>query len=286
MDHKSLKQDLTYCLKKFQKDGKVLVCHGDNLEVVKVDEKNTYSFINDQYDPLAALVVIKGYEVTQEHTRMYYDSWVDEKGYFGTPGATIHNSYRHDQGYNLSLIDLLVKETGIAAADWYAFLDGFENVAFTGKNEYYNVGVYLREKFLPVDVRTEPLTKQVYLNQEVQGTTVRKFVVYSFKGKTQVVEAECQLMGTWDDISINWMSPGEYKMRVLAPSLLFEKKPDGSFTPPAYMSHSLYDTAEEALEAAKKGLEAGYRRTCQKCKMEVNGQTLEEMLAKITTLLL
>lgn len=286
MDHKSLKQDLTYCLKKFQKDGKVLVCHGDNLEVIKSDEKNVYSFINDQYDPLAALVVIKGYEATQEHTRMYYDSWVDEKGYFGKPGAIIHRSHRHDQMYNLSLIDLLVKETGIAPADWNAFLDGFDNVSFTGKNEYYNVGVYLREKFLPVDVRTEPLIKQVYKNQEYQGTTVRKFVAYSFKGKTQVVEAECQLLGIWDDISISWMPAGEYKMRVLAPSLLFEKRPDGSFTPPAYISHSLYDTAEEALAAAQQDLETGYRRTCQKCKMEVNGQTLEEMLAKITVQML
>lgn len=286
MDHKSLKQDLTYCLKKFQKDGKVLVCHGDNLEVIKSDEKNVYSFINDQYDPLEALVVIKGYEASQEHTMVYHSSWVDDKGYFGTPGATIHNSYRHDQGYNLSLIELLVKETGIATSDWHAFLDGFENVAFTGKNEYYNVGVYLREKFLPVDVQPEPLQKQVYKNQEVQGATVRKFVVFSLKGKTQVIEVECQMLGVWDDPSINWMAPGEYKMRVLAPSLLFEKKPDGSFTPPAYMSWSLYDTAEEALAAAKHGLEAGYRRTCHKSKMEVNDQTLEEMLAKITTLLL
>jgi hypothetical protein len=153
MDHKTLKTDLTYCLKKFQKEGKVLSAFDGNLEI---NDEKQFVLSGNEYDPLEALVLVKGWAPTAELISL--------------------------KGYSFSLLGLLEQETGIAKSDWYAFLDGFDNVAFSGKNEFYSVGTYLREKFQPVGARTETLKPQYYtvVSLKEQGRVpVKKFVIHA-----------------------------------------------------------------------------------------------------------
>lgn len=115
---------------------------------------------------------------------------------------------------------------------------------------------------------------------------MKKFVVHSIKGVTSIMEVECRVVTALQDPSVMFIPAGEYKAEILNPVALYEKQSDGSLRSPVYYSHSLHETVEAAMVAAKKGLEESYRRTCHKCNMDVDGQTLEEILAKITTVTL
>lgn len=229
MDHKALKQDLTYALKKMQKDGKVLTAHDDNLFI----DKGSKTFVaGDQMGPLEAFVMMKGIAPTNDHL------------------STI--------GCNISLLDLLSNNTGISKNDWYSFLDGFDNVVSFEKNDFYNVGTYLREKFSPVGMRQTPL--EIVFQKEfiLTGEVTNKFVIYSFKGKTAVMEVKCERL-------ISMLEPaGEYRARILAPETLFEKKKDGTLVPSIYMSHALFDSATDALFKVEKDIESSFERNLRK----------------------
>lgn len=115
---------------------------------------------------------------------------------------------------------------------------------------------------------------------------MKKFVIISIKGATSIKEVECSVVTPLHDPSVSFLPPGEYKVEILKPVSLWDKNPDNSFTAPLYFSHSLFDTVEAARAVAERDMKVSYERTCHKCKMEVNGQTLEEMLAKITVQML
>ncbi len=282
MDYKTLKQDLTYCLKRFQKEGKILSSYGDNLEIV--DEKFVLS--GNTYDPLEALVLVKGYAPTEEHLRTYYSKWVDEFGLFGTPGITYEHSYRHYEAYNLSLIDLLIKETSVIKDDWYAFLDGFDNVIFSGKNEFYNVGIYIREKFVPFEVRAETLIPPIYeANLFKDRTPMKKFVVHTIKGKTSIVEAECYQLTPLDGVFVD-IKPGEYCCRITAPEFLFEKKKDGSLGSATFHSHSLFNSLDAARAQAEQDIRAGFERALRKQNVLYTEEDVQAKLVLVQVILL
>lgn len=262
MDHKTLKTDLTYCLKKFQKEGKILSAFDGNLEI---NDENQFVLSGNEYEPLEALVLVKGYVPTTE--------LISLKG-----------------GYSLSLLDLLVKETGIAKSDWYAFLDGFDHVAFTGKNEFYSVGAYLREKFQPYNARTESLKPQYYtiLSLKEQGRTpVKKFVIHSVKKNTSIVQAECYILSPTDYTGSSSLREGEYAARVAAPEILFEKKFDGTIGPAIFFSHFLFDTEEDARAQAEKEIRQGFETAIRKHKIvSYTEEEVQTKLAEIKTVML
>lgn len=268
MDHKSLKQDLTYALKQLQKNGKVLTAHGDNLEVEGVVFKET-----NQSDPLEALVIMKGYLPTKEHLLSYTDRWEHE-------GQKYSCTWYHRDAFSISLLDLLVKETEISKDDWYAFLDGFDNVISYGKNEYYNVGVYLREKFAPVGARSVPSEPVVFFGHQLTGELYCKYIINANRGKVSIVEVSCENINTLDPVYSYCLKEGEYKVRILEPAMLFEKKPNGVIVPPIYISHSLYDTLEEAQAKAEKDIRAEFVRNLRKKQV---AYTEEDVQAKLLT---
>lgn len=83
---------------------------------------------------------------------------------------------------------------------------------------------------------------------------MRKFIVYSKKGKTSVMEVECELIHTLEDTSIMYLKSGEYKARILSPTLFHQKvekiTEDGkkitTLVPDVWFSHSFYETIELA----------------------------------------
>jgi hypothetical protein len=251
MDHKSLKQDLTYALKKLQKDGKVLTAYGDNLEI-----KDKAFVETNQSDPLEALVMMKGYAPTADLL----------------------------QGYNISLIDLLVKETEIPKDDWYAFLDGFDNIISYGKNEYYNVGVYLREKFAPLGARAVPSEPIVFFGHTLSGEITNKYVINSIRGKTSILEVKCEKVLSIDQAYSVSLKEGEYKVRILEPSTLFEKKPNGVMVPPIYVSYFLYDSLEEAKAKAEKDTRAEFARQLRKKQIAFTEEDVQAKLLTIQTI--
>lgn len=253
MDHKALKQDMTYALKKLQKDGRVLTIHGDNLEI-----KDKVFVETNQSDPLEAFVMMKGYAPTSDQIQ--------------------------NVGYAISLLDLLEENTAIAKSDWYAFLDGFDNVVSYEKNEFYNVGVYLREKFSPIGARTVPLEPIVFEGHMLTGEISIKFVINANRGKISIIEVKCEKILSIDNSYSYSLKPGEHKVRILEPSSLFEKKPNGVMVPPIYISHSLYNTLEEAQAKAEKDIRAEFARNLRKKQVAYSEEDVQAKLLTVQTI--
>lgn len=272
MDHKSLKQDLTYALKQLQKNGKVLTAHGDNLEIEGVVFKET-----NQSDPLEALVIMKGYLPTQEHLQVYTDRWEHQ-------GQKYSCTWYHRDAFSISLLDLLVKETGIAKSDWYAFLDGYDNIISYEKNEYYNVGVYLREKFSPLGARTVPSEPAVFFGHTLTGELYCKYIINANRGKVSIIETSCEKINSLDPMYSYCLKEGEYKVRVLEPAILFEKKPNGTMVPPIYMSYFLFDTLEDAMAQAEKDTRAEFVRNLRKKQIAFTEEDVQAKLLTIKTI--
>ena len=164
MDYKAFKQDLTYACKKFQKEGKLLTVDCDNLVI---NAENKFVFEGESLNPLEMMALVKGY----------------------TPNAEM---LRGQGAYNIYISDVIEQQAQIAMSDIYAFMDGLENAYFEGSNEFYNVGVYIRDKFQPLGARQEMPAKKVFQLSPSKIKLERKFVIYSFRGETSVMEVYCQ----------------------------------------------------------------------------------------------
>lgn len=127
---------------------------------------------------------------------------------------------------------------------------------------------------------------------------MRKFIIHTrpIPGSCRssgpsIVEIECDLITPMEDPSVMWAPPGEYKVRVLKPEFLHEpkevSKPDDKGTlvkvkvmmAPIYYGHFLYDSAEEAHQAAVKLL-----RQESEFRVRKGGEafTVEEMESKLS----
>lgn len=251
MDCKSLKQDMTYALKKLQKDGKVLTAYGDNLTI----DKDTKTFVVcNEMDPLEAFVIMKAYEPTAE--------------------------LLHTLGYNISLLDLLVEQTGIAKSDWYSFLDGFDNVLPIQKNDFYILGVYIRDKFVPTGMRTA-LEQKVPV--WIQGDLTTKFVVHNLRGKTNVVQVRCEEITPLHTEMSFPVSIGE-KVKIHAPDFLLDRRPDGKLVPSVWFTNGVYDTEKEALAKAKSDIRSIFERDRLKKGVAFTEEDVQAKLATVRTI--
>lgn len=233
MDHKALKSDMTYAMKKMIKEGKTLTYEvlADNLSLV--DDKLVLS--GESVDVLEAFVLVKGFTCTKDQA-----------------------------AYGIPLADMISEQAQISKTDLYDFMDGLENVAGNDKSEFYKVGIYIREKFTPIGTRDVVLQRTRYLDGTIVKTD-RKFVVYNRPmpgcrktGAPSIVEVECEIF-------IPFLAKnGEYAARVLKPEWLWEPTrvlKDGALVdetlPQTYCSHALYDTLELARAAAKQQVKGG-----------------------------
>lgn len=233
MDHKALKSDMTYALKKMTKEGKTITFESlaDNLSLV--DGALTLS--GDKVDVLEAFVLVKGFQCSKEQA-----------------------------DYSIPLVDMISEQGQIAKTDFYDFLDGLENVAGNDKTEFYKVGAYIREKFTPVGVRTETLQKVKY-QDSIAVKTERRFIVYNRPapgckktGVPSVIEVECEVF------TPILAPPGEFAARIFKPEWLWEPTRtlvDGVLVdvnmPPVYASHSIFQHEEAALQTAWRQVRGG-----------------------------
>jgi len=277
MDHKALKSDLTYAIKKLTKEGKTLTLDTfpQNLQF----EDGKLALVGTEVDALEALIFIKGYQYTPVKE---VSDWVDDKG------VAHHYEWWHHEAFGLPLCDLLSEQGQIAKTDLYEFMNGLENVAGNDKSEFYKVGVYIREKFTPVGARAELLPKTIY--KEVTNVeTVRRFIVYNravpgcckgAKGNSpSIVEVECEVF------TPILAKEGEFAARILKPEFLWEPTrilQDGvlkdATLPPVYVSHSVYETLALAREAAERQVRSGFDFEVRKGR--ITSYTDEELKAK------
>lgn len=263
MDHKALKSDMTYALKKMTKEGKTITHEvlADNLSLV--DDKLTLT--GDVVDVLEAFCLVKGFACTKDQA-----------------------------AYGIPLADMMSEQAQIPKTDLYDFMDGLENVAGNEKTEFYKVGVYIREKFTPIGSRAETLQKVKFMeHSNVQ--TVRKFVVYNrvipggcsgssctkpgVKGLPSVVEVECEVF------TPVLSKEGEFVARILKPEFLWEPTrvlQEGVLKdvtlPPTYMSHAIYESLALAKEAAERQVRGSLDFDVRKGR--ITSYTDEELKAK------
>lgn len=263
MDHKALKSDMTYALKKMTKEGKTITHEvlADNLSLV--DGK--LALTGDTVDVLEAFALVKGFTCTKDQA-----------------------------AYNIPLADMISEQGQISKTDLYDFMDGLENVAGNDKTEFYKVGTYIREKFSPVGARTETLQKAKFIEHS-NVETVRKFVIYNrvipggcggsscskpgVKGLPSIVEVECEVF------TPVLAKEGEFTARILKPEFLWEPTrvlQEGVLKdvtlPPVYMSHAVYDSLALAREAAERQVRGTFDFEVRKGR--ITSYTDEELKAK------
>lgn len=244
MDHKSLKSDLTYFIKKSDKK---LSAFDGNLEILE----NNFKCLSDELDPLEMFILGKGY----------------------LPSKELLNSQK---GYSFSLVEFLSKETEISKNDFYSFLDGYDNIETTSKNDFYNVGVYIREKFSPYNARKSTL-KNTGFAFEDKTNLVKKFIV-SLK-KNEIIEAECQVL-----VNTKQLQEGEYFVRVLSPRLLFEKKADGTMGPSVIFSRFVYDSEEKAKNHMKQFIKDNFEANKNNNNIDYSLEELDRKFIEIKTI--
>jgi hypothetical protein len=86
---------------------------------------------------------------------------------------------------------------------------------------------------------------------------MKKFIVSS-RGAFVIMEVEGEYVKPLEDPSVKWLPQGEYRFRIMKPSSLHEKLPDGTTTPAIYFSFALFDTVEDAKLIAEKYIRSGF----------------------------
>jgi hypothetical protein len=116
---------------------------------------------------------------------------------------------------------------------------------------------------------------------------MKKFVIFSQKGRHAVVEVECEVVSSMEDPSVMWLPTGEYRVKIFKPDMLLEKKPDGSLAPSIYMSWALFPSEEVALAQAKIDIERGMLRQASKAhESPPTEEQIAEAKSKVESILL
>lgn len=313
MDIKTLKKDLIYAIKTLQKDGKTLKVSAEEMEYIE----GKYQLTHNEFDPFQALALIKGWQPVSEYLTYLaslkratevHESFVqyvksmegmrfatpeDQKTYLDkapvTPSVDAPLGYS-EWGY---LLSLLIKETGIEGEQWYSFMDGFDFADRSVKDEFYEMGVYMREKFQPVDGRKELLVSIPFERELIKETPIRKFVVPQ-RGKLAVMEAEVQKItdplyrpGACPEVKGLLFPDGGAFFRVLKPTFLWYKLPNGTLVPTAISPTLLHDTVESAMKECEQNIRSRFR--FEMCKGRRECFTEEEVataLAEVKTIML
>jgi hypothetical protein len=218
MDLKTFKTDLTYFCKKAQKESKVLSSGGDFY----IGPDGKFVLDGNQAHPLELFIIGKGY-------------------------APIP----HMDAYSLSVSDIVSFHTQIPTKDLYSFMDGFEN--YEGLVEdWYKLGVYIREKFPTVGLSSTLVTPKVYQPTQVKDlqskyyfvNTKRNFGVYQVAVST---------------LHIPWLLAGEQKYLIESPDFLKGEE---------MMFWALYDTPEACTVHARESIRNGFEASLRKRKVD------------------
>jgi hypothetical protein len=250
MNLKTFKTDLTYFCKKAQKDGLTLSVDQDNLSI-GADGK----------------FLLEGKEV---HPLEYF---ILGKGYLPTGDIITRNH----QGYNMLLSDFVSLQTEILVEDLYQFSTALENFEGDVKNEYYTLGVYIREKFTPVGANPTLVKNNTFQPAKASLPSFRKFVLHNYKKITYIREVECQLYTEYK----SWTSPNEWAATIISPVEMYElDKKTNQMVPPVWVSLAFFDSIEEVRTRifwnSIYGIRKSKYQTLRKAEVE---DIKEEMIA-------
>lgn len=233
MDLKIFKTDLTYFCKKAQKDGKIISVSDGNLFV---NTENKLELIADRGCPLELFAIGKGYTST---TSLFLIS------------------------------DLVAQQAQISETSIKSFLEGLENCE--GEvNEWYNLGIYIREKFSPIGARTVMLVPGKYQMPSNQYTE-KKFYYVNTKKNFGVYQVELS------DMHIPWLPVDEQKFVVQSPVFLKGEE---------LMSWCLHDTPEDCMDYAKTSVRAGFEAGLRKRKIEYTEEDVQNSIAQLQVFML
>jgi hypothetical protein len=91
---------------------------------------------------------------------------------------------------------------------------------------------------------------------------MRKFTIQSRKDKTSIFEVEVEILTAMDDSAVLWLKPGEYRARVLKPTIFHQKvektvegKKETTLVPDVWCWHAFYETEDEARAQAAKWIQ-------------------------------
>lgn len=182
LDAKMLKSDLVYAIKTLQKTGAILKVNSEEMEIIG----GKYQLSSDEFDPIQALIMIKGWLPVAEHLTLvestqsvsleyqYFAKYMNDCDAMTFTNAQsridhlgkapIVRDVNAPFGYHehYYILALLTKETGIEAEQFHSMINGFDFAFQSSSDKFYTLGSYLREKFQPIDGRRELLLPSKY----------------------------------------------------------------------------------------------------------------------------
>jgi hypothetical protein len=89
---------------------------------------------------------------------------------------------------------------------------------------------------------------------------MRKFVIYTFKGDTSIMEVEVEVLSN----HLFFLKEGEWMGKITAPKSLYEKQADGSLKPAVWCWWAFHDTVEECMTKMEQDAHATIARARNK----------------------
>lgn len=111
---------------------------------------------------------------------------------------------------------------------------------------------------------------------------MRKFIIQSGRGKTSVMEVECEIITAVEDPSVLWLEPGEYRARVVAPATLKEK--DGKA--PIWYSYNFSDDLASARKKCESFVRGEFEFNLRKYGTEFTEEEVQKVLSEVETVML
>ena len=106
---------------------------------------------------------------------------------------------------------------------------------------------------------------------------MQKFFIYISRGVKSIIEVECEKVFS----SEACLKEGEYKAKILAPSILLDKE-----VPTIFYSHCLYDSLEEAKRELEKQTREMFERDLRKHGITYTEESVQDVLSAVPVLML
>lgn len=298
MDAKTLKKDLIYAIKTFQKSGKTLKVWSEEMEYI--DGK--YQLVAEEFEPFQALILIKGWQPVPEylsylssmkrtseaheefiryismHKTLLFDCDASRVAHLAAAPRVpaVDAPFGYTEWSYTSV--LLEREAGLTQAQLSSFQNGFDFAYQYPVDEFYEMGVYMREKFLPADGRKEMLKPSIFVPAD-DKPMLKKFTLQT-RGPLAILEVEGQEVR---DV----LPPHQISFKIFSPQSLWEKKPSGELVPVIYAPHAIYDSVEEARASCERMIRSGFQFQVRKQKLEsFTEEDVQAKLAEVKTVML
>ncbi len=111
---------------------------------------------------------------------------------------------------------------------------------------------------------------------------MRKFIIQSGRGKTSIMEVECEIISAVEDPTVLWLPTGEYRARITAPASFKEK--DGKA--PIWYSFNFIEDLASAQKKCEGTVREEFEFNLRKYGTNFTEEEVQKALSEVETVML